>query len=94
MALDLEKLLESFGDEEPSGEDLEYGQEFAELEIAAQSKGEQQVGDNVIEAEDADYAEVLKVGKSLLDGILRIDGAYGLDSPRGFRLDFYLDAIL
>ena len=31
------------------------------------------------------------VGTSLLDGIRRVDGAYGLDSPRPFRLDFYLD---
>lgn len=33
-------------------------------------------------------------GASLLDGILRFDGAYGLVSPRDFRIDFYLDAIL
>jgi hypothetical protein len=33
-------------------------------------------------------------GLSLLDGILRIDGGYGLDDPKDFRLDFYLDAIL
>ncbi|MEM7415578.1 MAG: hypothetical protein AAF389_08805 [Gemmatimonadota bacterium] len=34
------------------------------------------------------------IGTSLLDGIIRIDGAYGFVSPRGFRLDFYLDGIL
>ncbi len=33
-------------------------------------------------------------GLSLLDGIVRIDGAWGIDEPRGFRLDLYLDAIL
>jgi hypothetical protein len=34
------------------------------------------------------------VGVSLLDGLLRLDGARGLRDPKGFRLDFYLDAIL
>ncbi|MGY8779670.1 MAG: hypothetical protein ACKVIN_16320 [Longimicrobiales bacterium] len=33
-------------------------------------------------------------GTSLLDGLFRIDAGYGLKDPRGFRLDFYLDAIL
>jgi hypothetical protein len=34
------------------------------------------------------------IGTSLLDGIIRLDGAYALDDPTGFRLDFYLDGIL
>jgi len=34
------------------------------------------------------------VGTSLLDGLIRIDAGYGLKDPKGFRLDFYLDAIL
>jgi hemolysin activation/secretion protein len=34
------------------------------------------------------------VGLSILDGLIRIDGAQGLRSPRDFRVDFYLDAIL
>lgn len=33
-------------------------------------------------------------GSSLLDGLLRFDASYGLKRPRGFRIDFYLDAIL
>jgi len=33
-------------------------------------------------------------GVSLLDGLIRLDGAYGLRDPKGFRVDFYLDAIL
>jgi hypothetical protein len=33
-------------------------------------------------------------GLSILDGIVRIDAGWGLDPPRNFRLEFYLDAIL
>ena len=66
MALELEILLQSFGDDEPSGPDFEYEQEFANLMIAAQSKAEQQVGDQVIEAETADYSEVMKLATELL----------------------------
>ena len=33
-------------------------------------------------------------GASLLDGLIRLDAAHGLRDPKGFRLDFYLDAIL
>lgn len=34
------------------------------------------------------------IGVSLLDGLIRLDGAHGLVRPRDFRLEFYLDAIL
>ncbi|MEM7440304.1 MAG: type VI secretion system protein TssA [Pseudomonadota bacterium] len=67
MELDPEDLLAGFGDDEPAGPDLEYDPEFSELAIAATPKGEQQVGDNVIEGEDADFSEVLKIGRNLLD---------------------------
>ncbi|MGD8322139.1 MAG: BamA/TamA family outer membrane protein, partial [Gemmatimonadota bacterium] len=33
-------------------------------------------------------------GISLVDGLIRMDGAWGLRSPRGFRLELYLDGIL
>jgi len=36
----------------------------------------------------------LGAGVSVLDGLIRLDGAYGLRAPEGFRLDLYLDAIL
>ncbi len=67
MALDLERLLGSFGEDEPSGPDCEYETEFSDLTIAAQSKGDQQVGDQVIEAEEADYSEVMKLAPKLLE---------------------------
>ncbi|MEQ1857273.1 MAG: hypothetical protein ABL963_12500 [Longimicrobiales bacterium] len=34
------------------------------------------------------------LGLSILDGLIRFDGAWGLESPRGFRFDAYLDQIL
>jgi len=34
------------------------------------------------------------VGLSILDGLIRLDGAWGLRSPRDFRLDLYLDQLL
>lgn len=67
LELDPEELLAGFGEEEPSGPDLEYDAEFAELMIAATPKAEQQVGDKVKEGEEADFSEVLKIGRSLMD---------------------------
>jgi len=34
------------------------------------------------------------VGLAVIDGILRIDGAWPIDDPRGFRMDVYLDQLL
>ncbi|MGH7448298.1 MAG: hypothetical protein ACRELT_12095, partial [Longimicrobiales bacterium] len=34
------------------------------------------------------------VGTSLLDGLVRLDLAHGLRSPRGWRLDLHLDSVL
>jgi hypothetical protein len=42
--------------------------------------------------DDALYS--VGVGVSILDGLIRLDGAWGLRSPRDFRLDFYLDQLL
>jgi len=33
-------------------------------------------------------------GLSILDGLIRLDGAWGLKAPRDFRVDLYLDQIL
>ncbi len=43
-------------------------------------------------SDDALYS--VGVGVSLLDGLVRLDSAWGLGEPRAFRLDLYLDAIL
>ncbi len=42
--------------------------------------------------DDAFYS--VGVGLSLLDGLIRFDGAWGLVRPKGFRFDAYLDQIL
>jgi hypothetical protein len=36
----------------------------------------------------------LGAGISILDGLIRFDGSYGIRDPKGFRVDLYLDAIL
>ncbi len=56
--MDLAALLQSHGEDEPSGDDLEYDLVFTELEIAAQPGEERQVGDEIISAVEPDYKEV------------------------------------
>ena len=56
--MDLAALLQSHGEDKPSGDDLEYDPFFTELEIAAQPGEERQVGDEIISAEEPDYKEV------------------------------------
>ena len=52
-------LLKSHGDDEPSGENLEYDPAFISLELAAQPGEERQIGDSIIAAEEADHDEVI-----------------------------------
>lgn len=56
--MDVDTLLQSHGEDAPSGEDLEYDPIFMELEIAAQPGEERQVGDEILPAQDPDYKEV------------------------------------
>lgn len=56
--MDLETLLQSHGEDAPSGEDLEYDPAFTELEIAAQPGEEKQAGDEIIAAAEPDYKDV------------------------------------
>jgi type VI secretion system protein ImpA len=67
MSLDLESLLQSFGEDEPSGEDLEYDPDFIALELAAQPKEEHQVGDSVIAGEEPDYKEVKQAAVKVME---------------------------
>lgn len=64
--MDLSSLLASHGDDEPSGENLEYDPAFTSLEIAAQPGEERQVGDSIIEAEEPDYAEVIALSQDVM----------------------------
>lgn len=56
--MDLDALLQPFGEDTPSGDDLEYDPAFTELEIAAQPGEERQVGNEIRAAEEPDYKEV------------------------------------
>ena len=88
--MDLEALLLARGEDEPSGEDLEYDQDFTEMELAAMPGEEKQAGDEIIPAEDPDYQEVsakamavmershdLRAGIFLANSDLRIRGLQG-----------------
>ncbi|MEM6617724.1 MAG: type VI secretion system protein TssA [Pseudomonadota bacterium] len=72
MQFDPDDLLIGFGDDEPAGPDLEYDPEFSEMVIAATPKAEAQVGDTIREGEEADFSEVLKLGRGLLDRTMDI----------------------
>ncbi|WP_319567754.1 type VI secretion system protein TssA [Cohaesibacter marisflavi] len=64
--LDLDELLRSFGDDAPSGMDLEYNPDYIALTLANEPGEERVVGDAFIPAEDPDFSEVEKAAKELL----------------------------
>ncbi len=64
--MDLDALLQSHGDDAPSGEDLEYDPVFTELEIAATHGEERQAGDEILPPEDPDYKEVASKAMEIL----------------------------
>lgn len=64
--MDVDALLQSFGEDHPSGEDLEYDPEFLDLEIAAQFGEERQAGDQIIAAEEPDYKDVMAKALAVL----------------------------
>ena len=61
--LDVEQLLQPVSAESPCGEDLEYDQTFIEMNRDSEGKAEQQMGDEIIEAQEADWKSVR--GKAL-----------------------------
>ncbi|WP_299733449.1 type VI secretion system protein TssA [uncultured Tateyamaria sp.] len=64
--MDIDALLQSHGDDAPSGEDLEYDPVFTELEIAATHGEERQMGDDILPPEDPDYKEVAAKAEEIL----------------------------
>ncbi len=89
--LEVESLLAEISPEAPCGEDLEYDPAFGELERSAQSRPEQEMGDAVVEAQEADWPKVkaialelfgrtkdLRVATYLARATLRTDGFVGL----------------
>ena len=65
--MDSAVLLQSKGDDSPSGENLEYDPLFTEMEIAGQPGEERQIGDEVTEAEDPDYRELAEKAQAVLE---------------------------
>lgn len=65
--MDLAVLLQSKGEESPSGDNLEYDPAFTEMELAAQPGEERQIGDEITAAADPDYGEVRKTALAILD---------------------------
>jgi type VI secretion system protein ImpA len=64
--MDFDPFRISHGDDEPSGENLEYDPAFISLELAAQSSDEQQFGDSVTPASGPDHKEVMLHAKDVL----------------------------
>ncbi len=60
-------LLQSRGDDSPSGENLEYDPTFTEMELVALPGEERQVGDTVVEAEPPDYRELAEKSLAVLE---------------------------
>jgi type VI secretion system protein ImpA len=63
---DVDQLIAPISDESPCGDNLEYEPEFGELERASQGKPAHEMGDEVIEAESADWRSVVEQGQELM----------------------------
>ncbi|MDV7143084.1 type VI secretion system protein TssA [Tropicimonas sp. TH_r6] len=58
--------LNSFADDAPSGENLEYDPVFTELEITAQPGQERQMGAEIVAAEEPDYGDIIAKAREVL----------------------------
>lgn len=89
--LNVDELLQPVTDEAPTGANLEYSPEFAQLERTAAGRPERQVGASVEAAEEPDWKTLvaqstallkstkdLRVANHLTVGLLRTDGLAGL----------------
>lgn len=65
--MDSAVLLQSKGDDSPSGENLEYDPLFTEMELVGQPGEETQIGDTVTAAEDPDYRELAEKSLAVLE---------------------------
>jgi len=62
----VEQLLDPVSESKPTGENLEYQPEFAELERAAQGKPARQMGSAVAPGEPPNFARVVELAARLL----------------------------
>lgn len=65
--LDFDALVQPIRDDAPSGDDLEYDDDFIALEMASKPSEERVIGDNVIPAEAPDYEDVAAKATALLE---------------------------
>ncbi len=65
-AIDVEQLLQEIGPDDPCGPDLEYDAAFLELSREAQGKPAQEMGGQVIAAEEPDWRDVRSRALDLL----------------------------
>lgn len=95
--IDVDKLMEPVTADAPCGEDLEYDDAFTELQLVAQYKPEQRMGDAIIPAEEPVWRDVekkasalfertkdLRVAVQLIKALLHTDGYVG--AAAGFAL--------
>jgi len=64
--IDVDGLISAVSADTPCGEDLEYDEEFVQLEQAAAGREAQQMGDAVIDGQGPDWRTVKKLSLSLL----------------------------
>ena len=60
VVMDVEALLAPVSDDAPTGADLEYEPAFGEIERASRGKEAHDMGDEVVEAEPADWGAVVR----------------------------------
>lgn len=65
--MDLEALLSPRDSEAPSGENLEYDDVFVAMEIAARPGQERQAGSEILEAQDPDFADVMRKALAVME---------------------------
>ncbi len=65
--MDLDALLAERESNPPSGENLEYEDIFLVMEIAARPVEERQAGDEILEAEDPDFADVAQKALAVME---------------------------
>ena len=63
----MDALLTQRSDAAPSGENLEYEPVFAALELAAQPGEEKQVGEEIVQGDAPDYADVIEKATAVLE---------------------------
>ena len=65
--MDLDALLAAREGDDPSGENLEYDFDFMQLQIAATPGEERQAGNEILAAEDPDFADVVVKSLAVLE---------------------------